>query len=872
MPAAASPPDSSAGQRMDEVGRNRIVNLLKDVAKGSGHGVVSLMKRAGVQSQNSLKELISMPDEKVSKTARKALQRLQRDAHGSAAEGSAPEATPKKARGEDDPPSGVKDGKPAKRAREDAAGPSKSAKPKQKAEDEDYEEPPKKTPTEEPQKKTPTEEPQKKTPKKEDSKDPPKQKTKKEEPALRRKPIIGKQNSTTKKAEWKQFMRLAANPKRWPADLNTPFENNKNDLFNKWLACDKSVPELPLTIKRELEEKESVKREWTWMKRRDMEEKLKYSTEKLDQLVAKRTKQGWYEDDEDFPGDLEERYYAMKMGMSLTLDSSRSTKTALQGQTAVKGQAAKKLLKPGGLFSSGARLNVPGMSEKASEKFWQETGDDGGSRTRSSSGPLLASRPPRQPKAIVEKTPVENAKAKISDMIKQTGEAKKMSCSALADPYTTAIGEDLKKHHGEVDELHGKLMSLVRDNPSGQSDAFEETVEEWEILDKKYTELKSAAKRYGDRVTADADAYMQVYMLTLDLEKDLAVEPTNAPVLIPFEMCGGLFWPGLNECDQYKAMSYHFKKVWCKEKGVSAPAVSLSAITCGRADKSNYPSLSSSFKAASIKAQLAVLISYAADVAYEKDTGTDILQREAAVTELTESKREIEERFHQAEASRDTACEALSRLQGGLSSSSEEKEAERKERLQVEADLKETRRSAAQALSMNSELSRERDEALERLREGDLARRDLEARLDAAASELRELESSREGGDSEADALRGQLECQGERLARLEAERDQLDAVHRRAEAELQGSARRAEAELEESRRAAAELQAELEDARRAAADLQDAEHRRAEAELEDSRGAATELRDSARRAEAELEESRRAAAELQAPIVTRVS
>ena len=103
--------------------------------------------------------------------------------------------------------------------------------------------------------------------------------------------------------------------------------NERNDLFNMWLQKERDFKQVELQVKRtRLQRQEAASTEVLW-NRAQLE--AKYSKEDVDDLIARCTRLGRYQDDPNFPGVERLRQYELVKEVTRTTSDSLEDSTAL---------------------------------------------------------------------------------------------------------------------------------------------------------------------------------------------------------------------------------------------------------------------------------------------------------------------------------------------------------------------------------------------------------------------------------------------------------------------------------------------------------------------------------------------------------------
>ena len=111
-------------------------------------------------------------------------------------------------------------------------------------------------------------------------------------------------NSTTNKKEYDTFARQIANKRLFPASLAPMLQRRKLELFGLWLDAGQSWDQVVLEVDKGQETLNLARKEMCGVQVKTL--RGMFSKEKLDEILAKRYKDGlWYADD-DWPKDPEE--------------------------------------------------------------------------------------------------------------------------------------------------------------------------------------------------------------------------------------------------------------------------------------------------------------------------------------------------------------------------------------------------------------------------------------------------------------------------------------------------------------------------------------------------------------------------------------
>ena len=273
----------------------------------------------------------------------------------------------------------------------------------------------------------------------------------------------GKADSSTHNAEWKAFMRLTHNPKRFPASLGPSIEKAEDakDAFNVWLKANKNDEELKLHLTRTTERRKAQKTLHGGHKFSELEKR--YGKTKAADLKKRCMAANMWHYDCNFPKDEDEIYYVVHK-MSEYSDTRTLTEAAiLKGSSSVSNDEAAELL--GGLFDMTTGPKLEGVSDEGNTAFFRQVNndDDGGSTKKMKKNPK-----PKDPKPAcdpLEPLPlIERSKAALTEIGHNLQEAQAfiMQLEGLgADQMIDANVLGLKGHEKILHRAYKKVKQFA---------------------------------------------------------------------------------------------------------------------------------------------------------------------------------------------------------------------------------------------------------------------------------------------------------------------------------------------------------------------------------------------------------------------------
>eukprot|EP00969_Alexandrium_andersonii_P000289 13434-Alexandrium_andersonii.AAC.1 len=138
-------------------------------------------------------------------------------------------------------------------------------------------------------------------------------------------------------------------------------------MFNAWLEHNQDMAACSMVMKKRVRRRRVSEDEWGWLKMRDIVQDLfRGDKQKAEELVAKKIHQGQWKPDEDFPKDLEERFFWCKLKRKARLENSTEDITEARTEATLSSEQAAEL--------GGSLLQQPppiaGMAASMSSSLW----------------------------------------------------------------------------------------------------------------------------------------------------------------------------------------------------------------------------------------------------------------------------------------------------------------------------------------------------------------------------------------------------------------------------------------------------------------------------------------------------------------------
>ena len=168
-------------------------------------------------------------------------------------------------------------------------------------------------------------------------------------------------NSSTHRKEWATFMRRAQNPSVMPEALIPTFQttHGKLDIFRLWLEKGMDFSQVEVIVKRRNMERQSATVRDGALNRQQILQSGRYSETDVDDLIRRKTAEGAFIADPNFPQRVDLRKYVINTEVEAERLRSREDSNELVSTSSLTGQEALPLTEAGADFSNVA---VPQIS------------------------------------------------------------------------------------------------------------------------------------------------------------------------------------------------------------------------------------------------------------------------------------------------------------------------------------------------------------------------------------------------------------------------------------------------------------------------------------------------------------------------------
>ena len=106
---------------------------------------------------------------------------------------------------------------------------------------------------------------------------------------------------------------------------------------------------------------------WGYLKKREMT--TVYPEDKIGAIIKRRTEQGWFVDDDDFPDDIEERAYLVRLKRTAAKEAVSGEKVSRKAVQDLAGQEEQSTFCDSAIFQDNHA--APNMSAKVADDVWK---------------------------------------------------------------------------------------------------------------------------------------------------------------------------------------------------------------------------------------------------------------------------------------------------------------------------------------------------------------------------------------------------------------------------------------------------------------------------------------------------------------------
>ena len=153
--------------------------------------------------------------------------------------------------------------------------------------------------------------------------------------------------SATHRSEYMAFLRAGRNPSKITKTLLPLFQGERLDLFRLWLEKGKDFAQVEVEVTRRNIQSQSAKAKDVCMSKSQLEADPRYSKDDVADLIKRKTQQGQYIDDPNFPGREDLRQYIINAETSAETARVREDVQQVGSKMAVSATEALSLTEPG---------------------------------------------------------------------------------------------------------------------------------------------------------------------------------------------------------------------------------------------------------------------------------------------------------------------------------------------------------------------------------------------------------------------------------------------------------------------------------------------------------------------------------------------
>ncbi|CAE7826424.1 unnamed protein product [Symbiodinium sp. CCMP2592] len=313
----------------------------------------------------------------------------------------------------------------------------------------------------------------------------------------------GQANSTTNKREWDVFTRECHNRKKFPVELADYYEKSKTDMFNL----------VKVTVERMREKKTTARQGALAMKKRDI---IKTYPGRGEELCKKLRSSGRFYRDEEFPSDSEEIFYYVRQPRKVNVDVIVGEKASMSGSMAVEDSAAmEQMTGQDGVFAAGALPAMKTDGAAGGKALAEVLVDEAIDKKKSKKKKTGETTEPVEPTTIKDQ-----AEEMAKDMLKTSGDARKLSLSLQGLDMAGTLSKDLAAFSKECEKMFTEVQKRLRKKNHKKKDkkAFAEFVNvskekmDWwkqaEVAGKAFTSAANRKKKAKAKASGGKDGLL----------------------------------------------------------------------------------------------------------------------------------------------------------------------------------------------------------------------------------------------------------------------------------------------------------------------------------------------------------------------------
>lgn len=234
---------------------------------------------------------------------------------------------------------------------------------------------------------------------------------------------------------------------------------SKTDLFGAWLDAGRDWDQCKLIMTRKHTNENEALSGWTAVSGRDLIST--FGDVKAKKLMDRRLTQGLYYDHEDFPDDEVERMYYMKKPKELNKRVTVSDSMSLRGDSSMNSDMVKALIDEDGILRAGALPEVSAANAGGQKALLDGVAEE-----------AVAAKPKKKKakennegsEPVVPKTPMEEARATMADILQESSNARKKSMALGEESYAGELSQQCLNHATALEGYYKQLQKALAKN------------------------------------------------------------------------------------------------------------------------------------------------------------------------------------------------------------------------------------------------------------------------------------------------------------------------------------------------------------------------------------------------------------------------
>ncbi|CAK9034304.1 unnamed protein product [Durusdinium trenchii] len=298
-------------------------------------------------------------------------------------------------------------------------------------------------------------------------------------------------NSTTNKREWDTFnRRLTSSKNAAVAGLSEHVAKNKVDLFNIWLDNGHDVQGACLELTRRAEATQRATAGWEAVQGRELRKRYGDNEEKFNKVVKAREAAGLFYEDQDFPGDVDETWYFMRVGSSFKTENTTSESVNITAASRLDKAGLQALTdESDGVLRAGALPEISGLSQQQNKGLLT---------AMAQAAPVKSKKKEKEKnksEEVVSKTLEETAKDEMAEILKVAASSRTKSMELSNIQYAAELSKQLLDYAVSLEEIYKDLRKAVEDKSEANM--------------QKTLDLVQKKKAFGEKAKAAAGAFLR---------------------------------------------------------------------------------------------------------------------------------------------------------------------------------------------------------------------------------------------------------------------------------------------------------------------------------------------------------------------------